>query len=67
MTERQGGTVMKRRGILAAAEAVVAGIVAQQLSQPVTAARGRWRMAPRGYPSIRTSLPSRRRLRTMSS
>ena len=34
------GTAMKRRGILAAAGAVVAGIVAKQAGQPVSAATG---------------------------
>src|SRR5689334_16927144 len=35
---RQAGTAMKRRGILAAAGAAVAGIVAMQAAQPVAAA-----------------------------
>jgi hypothetical protein len=37
---QQTGTTMKRRGILAAAGAIVAGIVAKQMSQPVAATSG---------------------------
>lgn len=38
------GKAMKRRGILAAAGAVVAAIVAKQTAQPVTANGGTWQM-----------------------
>ena len=38
MAERHAGKALKRRGILAAAGAVVAGIVAKQAAQPVAAA-----------------------------
>lgn len=37
---KTAGTVMKRRGILAAAAAVLAGIIAEQTSKPVAAADG---------------------------